>query len=231
MAISRTAAIVLAAANASAICASQTPGAGALALNGAAVAGGIALLDAARRVLVTTTANELGKTLTLVGVDRERNPIQEVLALPNAGTVFTQQDFFRVTSASISAAAAGPLAVGTNGTASTRWIRLDPAMPNFGASLGVNFGGVAASATVEVTLDPVDKSMSDRMNGSYDESAAGLPGAFVPPVPFAASGAAALTTDTLVAMTTPAQAVRLTVSSGAATAGVRLTVLQQGIRA
>ena len=231
MATSRTAAIVLAAANATAICLSQTPGAGALTLNGAAVAGGIALLDAARRVSVTTTGNETGKTLTLIGLDRERNPIQEVLALPSAGTVYTVQDFFRVTSATISAAAAGALTVGTNTTASTRWIRLDPAMPTFGVSAAVNFGGVATVASLEITLDPIDKSMQDRLLGTDDDSAAGLPGGFVPPTSFVAAGGSTMSTDTLVSITVPVYACRLTVSSGAATAGVRVTVVQQGIRA
>ena len=232
MATARTAAIVLAAANATAICLPQTPAAtGALALNGAAVTGSSAVLDAARRVLVTTAANETGKTLTITGVDRERNPIQETVALPNAGSVYTLQDFLRVTAVAISAAAAGPISVGTNGVASTKWIRLDTNVPFIAASAGVNLGGVAATVTVEVTLDQIDKSIAERLPSGENETTGGLPGAFAPPAAFASTGGSALTVDTLVAIAVPVFAVRLTVNSGAATAGVRLTVLQQGVRA
>ena len=233
MSQTRTAAITLAAANPTAVCAAQTPAAaGALALNGASVLGGVGILDAARRILVTTTANETGKTLTLYGVDRGGNPIVELIALPNAATAYSIQDFLKVTSVLIGAPAAGSITVGTNGVASTRWILMDSNLPMIAATAAVNFGGVAGTVAVEVTLDPVNKEAVDRLAGTMDESVSGLPGsAFVPPFAFAAAGGTGLATDTLLEITTPVRAVRLTVSAGAATPGVRLTLLQQGVRA
>ncbi len=112
----------LAAASANGICLSQTPlGAGNLTLNGAAVSGGVATLSPARRVLLTTTADETGKTFTFYGTDRESNSISEAFAGPNNGTAYTQQDFLTITRVSASAATAGAVTVGTNGVASSAW--------------------------------------------------------------------------------------------------------------
>ena len=230
MSSSQTASIVLAAASATAICASQTPGAaGALTINGGSASGGVATLDAARRVLATTTGNESGKTLVVTGTDRNKQPIIETLALPNAGTVYSQQDFLTVTSAVISAAAAAAVTVGTNGVASTGWIKLDNNRAVFNASAGVNFGGVTASVTVEATLDPFDKAFVDSTPGNnMDSSVAGLSSSkYTPPFPLTVQ--AAITTDQLVNLTAPVAAIRLTVNSGAASAGVRVTMLQQGL--
>ncbi len=231
MAQSRTATIQLAAANAAAVCAAQTPAAaGPLAVNGTNAASGVAVLDVARRVLVTTAANETGKTMTVTGTDRERNPIREVLALPNAGTVFTAQDFLKVTSVVISAAAAGAITVGTSVMASTRWMRLDTMVGVFAATAAVNFAATTASVTVEVTNDQVDKQTVDREAGVMDMSFAGLPySAFVPPAPFSAAGATAVSADTLAQISTPVRAIRLTVLSGATNGPVRLTVQQAGL--
>lgn len=234
MAVARTAAIVLAAANNMAVCLPQQPAqAGPLLLNGTNAAGsGMAVLDAARRIQVTTQADESANTLLLVGFDRERNPIIEAVALPNTGTAYTVQDFLYVEVASLSAPASGPISVGTNGVASTRWIRMDANVPNVASSAGINFGSAVATATLEVTLDPVDKQAQDRLGGTMDESVAGLAGsAFLPPAPFAVQGGANLAGDTLVQIDAPVHAVRLTVLSGAQTPGLRLTVLQQGLRA
>ena len=233
MATARTAAIVLVPANNAAVCLPQQPAqAGQLLLNGTNAVGENVLLDAARRILVTTQADESANMLLLIGSDGENNQIAETLVLPNTGTAYTVQDFAAVFLAILSAPASGPISVGTNGVASTRWIRMDTNVPFSASSAGINFGAAVATATLEVTLDPVDKQMQDRLGGTMDESAAGLAGsAFRPPTPFAVQGGANLAADTLLQIDTPVHAVRLTVLSGAETPGLRLTVLQQGIRA
>lgn len=114
----------LAAASANVVALSQTP-ASAITLNGADASGGVATLDAPRRVLVTTTGNESGKTILLVGTDRGGVAQSETLAAPNVGTVQSALDYKTVTAMTISAAAAGALTVGTSAVASSRWARLD----------------------------------------------------------------------------------------------------------
>jgi hypothetical protein len=114
----------LAAASATAICASQTPTA-AFTLNGGLVTSGVAVLDTPRRILFTTAANESAKTATIVGTDWSGMPMTEVFTLPNATTGYTNLDFRTVSSITMSAAAAGNITVGTNGVASSAWVRLD----------------------------------------------------------------------------------------------------------
>ena len=115
----------LAAASATAICASQTPSAGALTINGSAATGGVATLDTARRVLITCAGNESGKTFTITGTNYNGKTQTETLAGPNATTVQSVLDYKTITSVSISANAAGAVTVGTNGVASSRWVYVD----------------------------------------------------------------------------------------------------------
>jgi hypothetical protein len=230
MSAPQTASIVLAAASATAVCAAQTPGAaGALIINGGSASGGVATLDAARRILVTTTGADAGKTLVITGTDRGKQPMIETVTLVSVGTVYTAQDFLTVISVVISAAAAAALTVGTNGVASTRWIKLDTNRQVFNASAAVNFGGVTASVTVEATLDPFDKALVDSApTGNKDSSAAGLTSStYNPPTPLTVQ--TGITTDSLVNLTAPVAAVRLTVNSGATSSGVRITTIQMGL--
>jgi len=142
----------LTAASANAICLSQTPGgAGALTLNGALVSGGVAILDTARRVLITCAGNESTKTFTVTGTAANGKTQIETLVGPNATTVQSTLDFKTVTSITISAAAAGAITVGTSGVASSRWLRLDNwAFPQVAIQCDVS-GTV--NYTVQQTLD------------------------------------------------------------------------------
>lgn len=116
----------LATADGDGICLSQTPGgAGALTLNGAFVTGGVAVLDTARRVIVTSAANETGRTFTITGTSYNGRVQSETITGANAGASQTALDYKTVTSVTISGAASGALTVGTNSVASSRWLRLD----------------------------------------------------------------------------------------------------------
>lgn len=108
------------------ICLSQTPGAaGNLTINGSLASGGVATLDIARRVLVTTVSDESGKTLTITGTNRYGDSISEVMTGPNATTGYTELDFKTVTQIAVSAAFTGAVTVGTNAIASTAWFPLN----------------------------------------------------------------------------------------------------------
>lgn len=113
----------LAAASANNIALSQTPGAaGALTLNGSLVVAGIAVLDNPRRVLITTA--DTTHTFTVTGATPTGSVISEVVG-PITTNAYTVQDFKTVTSVTINAAATAAVTVGTNGIASTPWVRLD----------------------------------------------------------------------------------------------------------
>lgn len=137
----------LASAVANNIALSQTPlAAGALTLNGSLVASGVAILDVARQVLFTFAANETGHSFVATGTSWAGDAISETVAGTTAGTVATVLSYKTITSITISAAATGAMTVGTNGVASSPWIRLDEwATPNI-------FKQCTASGTVNYTL-------------------------------------------------------------------------------
>ncbi len=139
----------LAAASANNIALSQTPGAaGALTLNGSLVVGGIAILDNPRRVLITTA--DTTHTFTVTGTTPTGSVISEVVG-PITTSAYTTQDFKTVTSVTINAAATAAVTVGTNGIASTPWVRLDEwASPPVGIQCDVT-GTV--NYTVQSTYD------------------------------------------------------------------------------
>lgn len=139
-------------ASGNAIALTQTPsGAGALTLNGALVTGGVAVLDTARRVAVTTAANETARTFTITGTAANGKVQSETITGANAGTTFTALDYKTVTSVTISGAASGAITVGTNTVASSRWLRMDEwAHAQVGLQCDVS-GSVVY--TVQQTLD------------------------------------------------------------------------------
>jgi hypothetical protein len=114
----------LAAASANNISLSQTPaGAGALTLNGSLISGGVATLDNPRRVLITTA--DTTHAFTVTGATPTGAAISEVVGPIATGTAYTAQDFKTVTSVTINGGATAAVTVGTNGVASTPWVRLD----------------------------------------------------------------------------------------------------------
>lgn len=117
----------LAASSANNIALSQTPGAaGNLTLNGSLSSGGVARLVNAQQVLITTTGNETAKSFTITGTDWAGSPISEVVTgIPSGTAQASILSYLTVTSIAISAAAAAALTVGTNGEASSPWVRLD----------------------------------------------------------------------------------------------------------
>lgn len=115
----------LAAPSANNIAASQSPGAGAIALNGTTVAGGVATLDAPRRVIFTSGGNDSGINFTITGTNWSGQPISETLAGGNATAAQTVLDYKTVTGVTHTGSIATTLTIGTNGVASSPWVRLD----------------------------------------------------------------------------------------------------------
>lgn len=124
-----TVAVQLTAASANNIALVQTPlAAGNLTLNGSTVSGGVAVLDAPRRVLITSGGNDSNKTFTVYGNQRANGTgtnISQTITGGNATAVATDLDFGTVTQVSVSAATAGNVTVGTNTTGSSPWISVN----------------------------------------------------------------------------------------------------------
>lgn len=157
MARTKVISLSMAAASANNICLSQTPGgAGDLTLNGALVVSGVAVIDVARRVRVTTVSNESAKTLTIYGTGRTGATISESMTGPNATTGDTNLDFKTVTRIAVSAAFTGAVTVGTSGIASTQWYPVSrdstPTNIGFGVSLST---GASMTYSIEHTFADV----------------------------------------------------------------------------
>lgn len=112
---------------------------------------GIATLDKARRVIITSAGNDSNKTFTVTGTDWNGNAASETITGGNAGAVATTRDFLTVTSVVPSAATAGAITIGTNGVASSRPLRLDE-YALAPTAIQVDVTGTV-SYTVQSTLD------------------------------------------------------------------------------
>lgn len=138
----------LAASSANNIALSQTP-TSALTLNGSTAG----VLDTPRRVLITTTGNESAKTFTIIGTDWNSQVQTDIVTGPNATIGQSHLDFATVTSITISVAAANALTVGTNGVASSRWVRMDD-WANAQTTVSVTVTGTVNYTVEQATQDP-----------------------------------------------------------------------------
>ena len=94
------------------VCASQTPGAGVIVINGALSSGGVATFGAAQLVRLTSGGNDSGITFTFTGTDADGNTLTETVAGTNASNSDTTRFFKTVTSITKSGASAGTIVVG-----------------------------------------------------------------------------------------------------------------------
>ena len=151
----------LAAASANNIATSQSPGAGAITLNGAAVTAGVATIDtvsatnsaAGRRVLITSGASDTGINFTVTGTNGAGNIISDTFA-GGATTAQSNLDFVTVTSVTHTGSVASTITIGTNGVGSSAWTVMNYqgfSPMNIGAAVELVSG--AANYTVEYTFD------------------------------------------------------------------------------
>lgn len=102
---------------------SQTPGAaGPLTLNGALVSGGVAVITNPQRITITTTDST--HSFTITGATPTGSLLTETVT-GNGTSATSALDYAKVNSIVISGAASAAVTVGTSGTGSTPWVRLD----------------------------------------------------------------------------------------------------------
>lgn len=127
-------------------------GAGNLTLNGSLVSGGVATMDAPRRVIIASLGNDSGITFTITGTARpEQGGIvqSEVVTGANIGTVVSTLDYATVTSIRGSGATASTVTAGTNTTGSGPWVVWD----SFISPMKVALAGFVLSGTPGWQLD------------------------------------------------------------------------------
>lgn len=200
--------LALAAASANNIAQSQSPAAGAITLNGSTVVSGVAILDAARRVIITSGGNDSGITFTVIGTDRYGRAQSETVTGANAGIATTIRDFLTVSSVTHTGSIAGTVTVGTSAVGSTQPFIMDTMTSPF--ALGIACVVVSGSPTYTVEIS------NDDMSPSWDTSA-------TLPTWFAASGFSAQTTSQIGSVLFPVTMVRLTNNSGTGSTSMKLT--------
>lgn len=131
--------ISLAAADDNGVCQSQTPAAGGsqtLTINGALATGGVATMDVARHVSITSAGNDSGRTFTVTGTDRYGNSISESITGPNTTTVNGSKNFLTVTQVAVDDDTAAAITVGSADEADTPWIPMCRWVKPFNVNIG-----------------------------------------------------------------------------------------------
>ena len=149
--------ISLAAADDDGIAAAQNPANNAdVTLNGALVSGGIAVMDIARRVAITSAGDDTAVTFTIYGTNNRGIAIQESIKGTNTGTAVSTKDYLTVTRIATAGDAVNGLKIGTNGQASTPWFPVNHRFRpfNLGFTVALSSGAVL-TYTIEHTEDDV----------------------------------------------------------------------------
>jgi len=171
------------------------------------------LLDAQRRIVITSSGNDAAVTATIKGVNGAGFPISEAFLLTNGGSTFSNLDFKIVTSIALSALAAANLTVGTNSTGSTMWNIMNWHV----TPTNIEASGVVTSTSTAVTW---------RCEYTYDDPN-NLPSGQSYPQPFIHPTLNGTTVSLDGPINDPVTAVRFTVTSGTGT--IRGTVIQAGL--
>jgi hypothetical protein len=208
----------LVAAGATKVSASQSPGAGAILINGTAATGGVATLDRQRRVIITSGGNDTGITFTIKGTNQSGAPISDSFAGANAGAAQSNLDFLTVTSITHTGSVTTTLTAGTNGVASSPWQILNWNAYPMDLTISVELRTGSANFTIEHTYDD-----PNILPGTGGLNASGLPYALAWPDATVNGASATIETSYQV----PILAFRLTTNSGTGTLVCR--AIQSGL--
>ena len=147
--------LAISAADDDSICLSQTPsGAGNLTINGALASGGVATQAVPQYLLLTTAADETGKTFTIYYTDRYGTAQTYATAGVNNTTKVLPINAKTVTRIAVSAATAGAIKVGNTDVGTTKWLPVNWHAGTFQLGFGCVLTGTA-NYTVEFCYDGV----------------------------------------------------------------------------
>ena len=212
------------------ICVSQQPAAaGALTLNGSLVSSGVATLDAARRILISSTGADSAVVFTVTGTDRSGNvQSSTVTGVASTASQYTSRDFLTVTAVSSSAGTAGNITVGTNQVGSSMWV-VDDFLARFWSLGGGVSGPAGTTYTVEATFDDPNAQSGGGVVGAEQWSM--NPASNIPPLAFANPAVSGASGNNVFSYTTPIFAHRLTVNSwtGSSSGVVQMQSIQAAV--
>jgi hypothetical protein len=200
--------------------------AGTLTINGTLATSGVATLDVARRVAITSAGNDAGLFFTITGTQiRGSTTIaqSEVLAGKSAASAGSIKDYSTISKIAVSGSVASTVTVGTSNTLSSQWIV--PTREITPMNIGVlcrtdqTAGGVVY--TVEQTMD--DPNVDEPFGSSQ------MPQSSTPPWSFNHPTLSGLSAQGFSSITIPVFAFRLTQTSGAGNGPIILQWMQVGL--
>lgn len=130
------------------ISASQTPGAGAILINGALASGGSVTLGAAQLIRLTSGGDDSGITFTFTGTDSDGRAQTETVAGTNISNSDTTKHFKTITSITKSGASAGTIIVGNLIESVSNTVR--PNVNTSPVAIGIGVQLVSGTATYVV---------------------------------------------------------------------------------
>ena len=150
--------ITTSAASAVSICASQSPGAGAITINGSLASGGIATIAGAQLITLVSGGNDTGITFTITGTDSDGRAQTENVTGASAGTATSTKYFKTVSSITHTGSVATTLTSGNTIDAVSNTVR--PTNNISPMALGIGVILVSGTATYKVQHSYQDGSTS-----------------------------------------------------------------------
>lgn len=129
--------------------------------------GGLATMDKARRIIITSGGADTGITFTITGTDVNGSPISEAVTGASGAAASSVLDYKTVTSVVSSGAAASTVKVGTvatGGAAASPWVRFDDYAANSQVSIQCTVTGTANYTVQQTMQDP------NALDGVADEA-------------------------------------------------------------
>jgi len=134
---------------------------------------GVATLDMARRIIITSGGDDTGITFALAGTDWAGNAISETITGVSGTAASSVLDYLTVTSIQTSGAAASTLTVGTNGVAGSPWVRFDDFAAMAEVAIQANALGTV-NYTVQQTLDDPNRVTNQGPPNTFAVSRSGM---------------------------------------------------------
>lgn len=146
-------------------------GAGSLTLDGVLVTGGIATLDYARQISITSAGNDSGITFTVTGTDFNDKALSETITGGNVAAVETTGYFKTVTDIAGSGATASTVTAGTVDEASSQIVPLNGDHSSTAATLVVDVTGTINYTTQQTFDDLQTEVLSSQSAAWFDVDA------------------------------------------------------------
>lgn len=135
------------------ICASQSPGSGAILINGALASGGVATLGAAQLIRLTSAGDTSGITFKFIGTDADGNAQSQTVAGTNGGNTDTTLYFKTITSIVPSGAVTGAIVVGNLIASVSKTMRPNTQVNPFNLNLYAQLMSGTATFYMDYTFD------------------------------------------------------------------------------